>query len=131
MFVKNPQNQNEVTLKPNDSEAIKYIFVNGKRLQSQEGQVLANKDRIIFGTNTIMLFMSFSDGKDIYNVDWETAELEMQKELEAQNKILEQENEKKKKQAYDFLKVSLEQQFNKEKSEIQDKMLRQMQEYEI
>ena len=48
------EKEGEIILKPNDKEAIKYIFINGKRIKSQDGQILKNKDRIIFGNNTIM-----------------------------------------------------------------------------
>ena len=58
------EKEGEIILKPNDKEAIKYIYINGKRLKSQDGQVLKNKDRIIFGTNTIMLYLEKSNGKE-------------------------------------------------------------------
>jgi kinesin family protein 1 len=77
---------NEIILKPNESDAIKYIYINGKKLKSQDGQILKNRDRIIFGTNTIMIYMEKSDGKDIYDIDWECAQTEFQQELEKQKK---------------------------------------------
>ena len=123
-------NQGEIILKPNESEAIKYIFINGKRLKSQDGQKLNNKDRIVFGNNTIMVFMEKSDGKDIFDIDWEMAQTELQNEIEEQNKIEEMENEKKKQQAYDTLKISLEQKYNKERQEIESKMNKQLREYQ-
>ena len=33
-----------------------YIFVNGKNIP-QEGQIIRSKDRIIFGTNTIFVYI--------------------------------------------------------------------------
>ena len=122
--------EGEIILKPNENEAIKYIFVNGKKLPSQDGQKLVNKDRIVFGTNTIMIFMEKSDGKDIYEIDWEMAQTELQNEIEEQNKIEEMENEKKKQQAYDILRMSLEQKYNKERQEIETKMNQQLKEYQ-
>ena len=123
-------NENEIILKPNETDAIKYIFINGKRLKNSDGQKLKNKDRIVFGNNTIMLFMEKSDGKDIYEIDWESAQTELQTELEEQNKIEEMENEKKKQQAYDILRQSLEKKYNKEREEIESKMNKQLHEYE-
>ena len=129
IFIKG-EKEGEIILKPNDKEAIKYIFINGKRIKSQDGQILKNKDRIIFGNNTIMLFLEKSDGKDLYEIDWEMAQTELQNELEEQNKLEEMENEKKRQQAYDILKHSLEQKYTKEKKEIEDKMNLQFKEYE-
>ena len=124
------KNQTEILLKPNESEAIKYIYINGKKMKSNEGQILNNKDRIVFGTNTIMLYMEKSDGKDIYEVDWEMAQTELQTEIEEQNKLEEMENERKKQQAYDILRQSLETKYNKEKKEIENKMNLQIKEYQ-
>ena len=126
----NGENENEILLKPNDSEAIKYIYINGKRIKEQKGQKLKHKDRIVFGNNTIMIFMEKSDGKDIYEIDWETAQNELQSELEEQNKLEEMENEKKKQKAYDILKQSLETKYNQEKKEMENKMNMQLKEYE-
>ena len=123
-------NENEIILKPNESEAIKYIYINGKKMKSQEGQKLKNKDRIVFGNNTIMIFMQKSDGKDLYEIDWEMAQTELQNEIEEQRKIEAFENEKKKQQAYDILKQSLEQKYTKEKKEIENKMNMQLKEYQ-
>ena len=126
----NGDTENDIILKPNDYEAIKYIYINGKKIKSTDGQKLKHKDRIIFGNNTIMLFMEKSDGKDLYEIDWETAQNELQNELEEQNKIEEMENEKKKQKAYDILKQSLETKYNKEKQEIENKMNMQLKEYQ-
>ena len=129
IFIKG-NNDNEVILKCNEKEAINYIFINGKKINS-EGQILNNKDRIIFGTNTILLFMVKSDLKDLFEIDWESAQMEFQKEIEKEKQILEEENEKKKKEAYDVLKKNLEQKYNKDKEEIENKMNKQLKEYEI
>ena len=122
--------ENEIILKPNETEAIKFIYINGKRMKSQDGQKLKNKDRIVFGNNTIMVYMEKSDGKDIYEIDWEMAQTELQNEIEEQNKIEEMENEKRKQKAYDTLKISLEQKYNKERQEIETKMNKQLKEYQ-
>ena len=124
------ENPNEIILKPNESDAIKYIYINGKKLKNQEGQILNNKDRIIFGTNTIMLYMEKSEGKDIFEIDWESAQTEFQQEIEKQKKIGEEENEKKKKEEYESLKQSLELKYNKDKKEIETKMNLQLKEYQ-
>ena len=123
-------NENEIILKPNEPEAIKYIYINGKKLKRQKGQKLKNKDRIVFGNNTIMIFMQKSDGKDLYEIDWEMAQTELQNEIEEQRKIEAFENKKKKQQAYDILKQSLEQKYTKEKKEIENKMNMQLKEYQ-
>ena len=124
------EKENEIILKPNESDAIKYIYINGKKIKSQEGQKLKNKDRIVFGNNTILIYMEKSDGKDIYEIDWEMAQTELQNEIEEQNKIEEMENEKKKQQAYDILRTSLEQKYNKERQEIEENMNKQLKEYQ-
>ena len=102
IFIKG-NNDNEIILKYNEIEAKNFIFINGKKIKN-EGQILNNKDRIIFGNNTIMLFMIKSDLKDIFEFDWENAQMEFQKEIEKENKILEEENEKKKQLAFENLK---------------------------
>ena len=124
------EKEGEIILKPNDKDAINYIFINGKKMKSQDGQILKNKDRIIFGNNTIMIFLEKSDGKELYEIDWEMAQTEFQNELEEQNKLEEMENEIKRQQAYDILRQSLEQKYTKEKKEIEEKMNLQLKEYE-
>lgn len=114
------KNEGEIILKPNDPEAKEYIFINGKKITTNEGNVLKTRDKIIFGTNTIMVYMESSDGKDIYEFDWEAAQMELQKEIEEQN-------EKKKQEALNNLKQSLEEKYIKDKQEIE----KQLQEYEI
>jgi kinesin family protein 1 len=71
----------DIILKPNDKDAREYIFINGKNIP-QEGQIIKTKDRIIFGTNTIFIYMKSSNGEDIFSIDWETAQMELQKEIE-------------------------------------------------
>jgi hypothetical protein len=56
------------------------------------------------------------------------AQTELQNEIEEQNKIEEMENEKRKQKAYDTLKISLEQKYNKERQEIETKMNKQLKE---
>ena len=129
IFVKG-EKDGEIILKPNDKDAIKYIFINGKKIKKQEGQILKHKDRIIFGNNTILIFLEKSDGKELYEIDWEMAQTEFQNEIEEQNKLEEMENEKKKQQAYDMLRQSLEQKYKKEKKDIENKMNLQLKEYE-
>ena len=120
----------EIRLLPNDTDAKDYIFINGKKLPSAEGMKLNHKDRITFGTNTIFLFMLKSDGNDILTVDWEAAQLELQKEIEENNKRQEVENEKKKQEELDNLKKDLEDKYTKEKQEIEEKLRKQLLDYE-
>ena len=53
-----------------------------------------------------MVFFEHSDGKDLYEFDWEAAQVELQKEIEEQN-------EKKKEEALNVLKQSLEEKYIK------------------
>ena len=64
-----------------------------KKFFKIDGQV--SKKIIIFDNNTIMIFMIKSDLKDIFEFDWENAQMEFQKEIEKENGILKEENEKK------------------------------------
>ena len=120
----------KICLRPNELDAKEYIFVNGKKLTSVEGQILKNKDRITFGTNTIVLYMESSNGNDIFDVDWEIAQMELQKEIEETNKKQDEENEKKKQEELDSLKKDLEEKYSKEKQDIEEKLRKQLQDYE-
>jgi kinesin family protein 13 len=120
----------KICLRPNELDAKEYIFVNGKKLTSVEGQILKNKDRITFGTNTIVLYMESSNGNDIFDVDWEIAQMELQKEIEETNKKQDEENEKKKQEELDSLKKDLEEKYTKEKQDIEEKLRKQLQDYE-
>ena len=82
VFLKEGDN---ILLKHVDKEAMEYIFVNGKKIPEQ-GQIINHKDKIIFGTNSIFLYMKTSNGNDFYDIDWESAQLELQKEMELENK---------------------------------------------
>ncbi len=66
------KNENEIILKPRDFSASDNIIINGRKIESEEGQVLQHKDSIIFGTNSVMVYLEKSDGKDLYEFDWET-----------------------------------------------------------
>ena len=122
--------ENEIILKPNEADAIKYIYINGQKMKSQDGQVLIHKDRIVFGTNTIMVFMEKSDDKNLYDIDWEMAQTELQNEIDEQRKLEEMENEKKQQHAYEVLRMSLESKYSKERQEIENKMNKQLKEYQ-
>jgi kinesin family member 13 len=128
---KSDQFTKKIYLRANELDAKEYIFVNGKKLNSVEGQALKNKDRITFGTNTILLYMETSNGNDIYDIDWEFAQIELQKEIEETNKKQEEENEKKKQEELDSLKKDLEEKYSKEKQEIEEKLRKQLQDYEV
>lgn len=120
----------EIVLKPNDPEALKYIFVNGKKIPSAEGVALQHSSRITFGLNSIFLYMEKSDGKDIHTYKWEGAQLELQKEIEKANKLKEEENEKRKQEEMKNYKIEMEKKFEKEKAKIEDKLRSQVEEYE-
>ena len=123
--------ENDIILKPNESEAIKYIFINGKKLKSQDGQKLNHKDRIVFGNNTIFIYMKKSTGDDIYSIDWENAQMELQKEIELENKRQIEESEKKKQEEIKLLKKDYEEEYSKRKKEIEEKLRKQVEEYEL
>jgi len=118
-----------IVLKPNDADAEEYIFINGKNI-SKEGQIVHNKDRIVFGTNTIFLFMKSSNGEDIYSIDWETCQIEIQSEFEAASKRQIEENEKRKQEQLSLLKKDLEEEYNKKKIEMQEQVKKQVEEYQ-
>lgn len=117
-----------ILLKPKDSEAREYIFINGKRLTHFEGQILQNTDRITFGTNTIMLYLENKDSGN--NIDWEKAQLELQNEIELYNKKLEEENKKKNQEQMESYKKNLEEKYLKEREEIEDQMKKQRNDFE-
>lgn len=123
-------NNGKISLRSNDPEAREYIFINGKKLMGNEGQILETKDKITFGTNTILLYMEKSNGSDIYDVDWEAAQMELQKEIEQNNKKQEVENEKKKQEELNSIKKDLEEKYTKEKLEIEEKLRKQLLDYE-
>jgi hypothetical protein len=75
--------------------------------------------------------MNNSNGNDFYDVDWEIAQIELQKEIEENNKKHEEENEKKKQEELDSLKKDLEEKYSREKLEIEEKLRRQLQDYEV
>ena len=118
-----------IILKPNDIDAEEYIFINGKNI-SKEGQIVHNKDRIVFGTNTIFLFMKSSNGEDIYSIDWETCQIEIQTEFEAASKRQIEENEKRKQEQLSLLKKNFEEEYNKKKIEMQEQVKKQVEEYQ-
>ena len=118
-----------IILKPNDVDAEEYIFINGKNI-SKEGQIVHNKDRIVFGTNTIFLFMKSSNGEDIYSIDWETCQIEIQTEFEAASKRQIEEKEKRKQEELSLLKKDLEEEYNKKKIEMQEQVKKQVEEYQ-
>ena len=78
-----------------------------------------------------MIYMDKSDGKDIFEIDWEMAQTEFNQELEKEKKMEEEENEKKKKAEYESLKQSLELKYNHDKEEIESKMNLQLKEYQM
>ena len=119
----------DIILKPNDKDAEEYIFINGKNID-KNGQIVHNKDRIVFGTNTIFLFMKSSNGEDIYSIDWETAQIEIQTEFEEASKKQIEKNEKRKQEELNLLKKDLEEEYNKKKVEMQEQLKKQVEEYQ-
>ena len=119
-----------ILLKPQDKEAQKYIYINGKKI-GIDGQIINTKDRIVFGNNTIFIYMKKSTGDDIYSIDWESAQMELQKEIELENKRQIEENEKKKQEEINLLKKDYEEEYSKRKKEIEEKLRKKEEEYEL
>ena len=109
-------NDNEIVIKPRDAGAGEYIFINGKKMTSSDGVVLKHKDKIIFGTNTVMGYLNQSDGKDLYEFDWEAAQIELQKQIEEEKQLQ--------------FKL-LEDKYAQESKEKEEQLQRQLNEYEI
>jgi len=126
VFLKEGDN---ILLKHVDKEAMEYIFVNGKKIPEQ-GQIINHKDKIIFGTNSIFLYMKTSNGNDFYDIDWESAQLELQKEMELENKKQLEENEKKQKDEIKSLIKGYEEEFSKRKNELEEKWHKKLEEYQ-
>ena len=118
---------NDIILKANDPKALDYIFINGKKI-AKEGQIIKNKDRIIFGTNTIFIYMKSSKGDDIYDIDWETAQNEYQREIEKMRKKEKEENDKRKQDEFNLMKKNLEEEYSKKKKEMEEELKKKMDE---
>ena len=118
----------DIIIKPRDKGAEKNIFVNGKNINI-EGKVLQNKDRIAFGTNAIFLFMKKSDGKDIYSIEWELCQREIENEINEIKKRKEEENKRIHEEKLILLKKNMEEEFNKEKKELEDELKKQQENY--
>ena len=129
IFIKD-EKSDDIILKPNDKDAKNHIFVNGKKI-TDEGQILKTKDRIIFGTNTILLYMKESKGDDIYAIDWEAAQIELKNEIEKENKKQIEEKEKKNKEELDALKKNLVEEYSKKENEMEEKLKKKAEEYQL
>ena len=119
---------NDIILKPREKGAEKNIFVNGKNI-GMKGKILKNKDRIAFGTNVIFLFMEKSDGKDIFNIEWEPCQAEIQNEIEKEKKRLEEENQRKQEEKLILLQKDMEEEFNQKKKEMEEEIKKQEEMY--
>ena len=100
-------------------------------LKIKAQQILNTKDRIVFGTNTILLYMKKSDNKDIFEIDWESTQMELQKEIEAANKKEIEEKEKKDKEEIDLLKKDLEEEYSKKENEMEEELRKKVEEYQL
>jgi hypothetical protein len=112
-----------------DPEAREYTFVNGQSIP-ENGLLLKSEDRIIFGINTIFLFMISSNGDDILKHDWEQCQLEFHEFQEKKKKIKEEEKSKIKIEEFKEMKTQIEEKYTKETKEIKDLFEKQMQEKE-
>ena len=126
VFIKEGDN---IVLKPNHKEAKEHIYINGKRIEKEEGQVIQRKDRIVFGHNSIFIYLPDSDGKDLYEVDWETAECELQTALEKYNEEQMKENEKRQQEEITMLKQNFDEEFAKKEQQMKDQFQKELEEY--
>ena len=74
--------------------------------------------------------MKSSNGEDIYSIDWETCQIEIQTEFEAASKRQIEENEKRKQEQLSLLKKNFEEEYNKKKIEMQEQVKKQVEEYQ-
>lgn len=121
-FTRNTEIKNEIVLKANDPDAQDFIFINGKKLLSSNGQELKHKDRIAFGTNVFFIFMWKSDNRDIYEIDWDYAQKELQTEIDLYRKEIDEEKEQKYKNEFDIFKKNLEDKYKRDKKELEEKV---------
>lgn len=117
---------NEVLLMPVDEDAKDFIFINGQQMMEDDGEILSHKDRITFGTNTIFLFMKYSDGTDIYQHDWESSQIELQREVEKNLKKREEVAEKKRQEEIENMKKNMELKFKHDKEEIEKALINEI-----
>ena len=75
--------------------------------------------------------MKTSNGEDFYDIDWESAQMELQKEIELETKKQLEENEKKKQEEINTLKKDLEEEYSKRKNEMEEKLRKQVEEYQL
>ena len=122
------QKDENIVLKPREKGSEKNIYVNGKNIDAN-GKVLKNKDRIAFGTNVIFLYMKKSDGKDIYNFEWEPCQAEIFSEIEKEKIRKEEENQKILDEQLVLLKKNMEEEFNIKKKEMEEELKRQEDNY--
>ena len=119
---------NKIILKPRDKGSEKNIYINGINININ-GKILQNKDRIAFGTNAIFLFMEKSDGKDIYNIEWEICQAEIQDELEKFKQRQEEENQFLQEEKMIILKKNMEEEFNIKKKRMEEELKKQEENY--
>ena len=118
----------EIILKPRDKGSEKNIFINGIHIDIN-GRILKNKDRIAFGTNAIFLFMEKSDGKDIYNIEWELCQQEIQNELDKFKKRQEEENKILQEEKMSLLMKNMEDEFNMKKKNMEEELKKKEENY--
>ena len=122
------EKEENIVLKPREKGTEKNIYVNDKNIDDN-GKVLKNKDRIAFGTNVIFLYMKKSDGKDIYNFEWEPCQAEIFSEIEKEKIRKEEENQKILDEQLVLLKKNMEEEFNIKKKEMEEELKRQEDNY--
>ena len=121
------QQGEEIILKPREGVE-NNIYLNGKNIDIN-GKVLKNKDRIAFGKNLIFLFMKKSDGRDIYDIEWEPCQEEIYYEMEQEKHRKAEEEQKKQEEELILLKQNMEEEFNLKKKEMEEELRKHKENY--
>lgn len=74
--------------------------------------------------------MKKSDGEDVKQFSWESAQHELQKKIAQNNRLQEMENKKRTEEELNALKQEMENKYNKEKQELEEKLKKQLSFYE-
>ena len=66
--------------------------------------------------------MKKSDGKDIFSIEWEPCQAELQYEIEENKKRIALENERIQEEKLNLLKQNMEEEYNKKKKEMEEEL---------
>lgn len=127
----------EILIKPRDPEAKEYIFVNGKKLTREEGLTIRNLDRIILGSNTVMILIDPSECQHQGTspvlpsyINFSDAQMEQHAEMERIKNERDQINEIKNKKEIELMRKDLEEKYIKERKELERRLNSRISDYE-